>query len=115
MDHKEHLDRVVALINLAPALAEAAQDALDDHDWDEGGACDDIARAMGDVLAEHGYEFRDGGWDGDDHAWLVVELEYSDYMVDINHAVYETGGGYSWEPISDAEIMPQDVLIAPTN
>lgn len=109
-DYARELDDLVRLLNLSGALAAAADQALDEHDWQEGGACDDIARAMGDVLADNGYEFREGGWEGDDHAYLVVELDNGDeWAVDIPASIYETGGGYSWEPIPDVEILPDHI------
>lgn len=110
----EQVRMVVRLLNLAPALAAEANNALADHDWSGGGgACDAVTDAMAVVLAEHGFNFREGGWDGDDHAWLIVELPVTDYIVDIPADVYEEGGGYSWRPIPDVEIGADDVCIVP--
>jgi len=116
MSGTDRLDKVVQLLNLNTLLAGAAQEALDDHDWDTGGACDAIAMAFGGVLAEHGFDFRDGGHDGDDHAWLVVEIpDGPGYMLDLPSSHYETGGGYAWQPLPDIDIMPDDILIEPMN
>lgn len=106
---------------LRPELAAAAQKVLDewvqDEDgWDEelgsGGACDEISKAMTEVLYSlDGVEVADGGQDGDDHAFPVVYDDDEAYAVDIPPRVYETGGGYSWKKIEGALVREEDVSI----
>jgi hypothetical protein len=69
-------------------------DGIDEH-YGGGGICDDISNALANVLINiPDVEVQDGGWDGDDHAWLIVSLGKEKYGVDIPHNIYETGGGY---------------------
>jgi hypothetical protein len=57
-------------------------------------------------------EYDDGGWDGDEHAWTSVRDGEELIGVDIPPGVYETGGGYNWEPRMDIDsITPEDVVI----
>jgi hypothetical protein len=111
---------------LRPQMAQAAQVVYDawnqsgeDGDWEVGfgGICDQIAREMGDIIAQHipDIELMDGGQDGDDHANLIVYNNQEAYLVDISPSVYETGGGMSWQKIDGVQIRPDDVEIYPLN
>jgi hypothetical protein len=111
------------LMSLRPQLANAAQtiynqweqdpNGLDAH-FGGGGICDEVSRAMADVVCLiPGVELTEGGQPGDDHATLIVYNESEAYEVDIPPGVYETGGGYSWKKIPNVVIEPNDVLIAP--
>jgi hypothetical protein len=111
-----------ALLALRPQLAVAAQEVLDEWVQDEngedvelgtGGACDVVARAMGAVLASSlpNADVEDGGQDGDDHAFLLVNLDVGVFVVDIPPSVYERGAGYSWRKIPGVVVTPDDVVI----
>ena len=106
---------------LRPDLALAAQKVIDDWTQDEdgideelgsGGVCDRVSEAMSEVLSRlENVEFLEGGQDGDDHAFLIVYNHQEAYVVDIPPGIYETGGGYNWRKISDAQILPEDIVI----
>lgn len=103
-------------------LAMTAQHVVDqwqpgEDGWDErlgtGGICDEVARAMSEVLSSlEGVEIQEGGQEGDDHLYLVAYDADEAFAVDIQPGVYETGGGYSWKKIKNAKIGPGDVVIA---
>lgn len=110
------------LDQLRPELAAAAQEVLDewvqdeegfDEDLGGGGPCDRVSEAMSGVIgnALDGIEILDGGQDGDDHAWLIVVSDSEAAGVDIPPNVYETGGGYNWKKIPDAQVDSSDVAI----
>jgi hypothetical protein len=110
------------LDQLRPELAAAAQGILDewvqddegfDADLGGGGPCDRVSEAMSGVIgnALDGVEILDGGQDGDDHAWLIVVSDSEAAGVDIPPGVYETGGGYNWKKIPDAQIDAGDVIV----
>lgn len=116
MGLKEELER------LRPNLAAAAQRIVDEWEQDEegldpdlgsGGVCDRISDALGDVIFGEvdGVNVTEGGWEGDDHAWIIVYDDSDAFAVDIPPGVYETGGGYSWKKIEGAQIGPEDVVI----
>lgn len=107
---------------LRPSLARAAQRVVDEWEQDDegvdeefgtGGACDAVARAMEDVIAQRmpGVEFRDGGQEGGDHAFVIVLTDSEAYAVDVPADVYETGGGYRWRKRRGAVISPEDVVV----
>jgi hypothetical protein len=107
---------------LAPELAAAAQKELDDWVQDEdgvdvefgaGGVCDAISRRLADVIATHieAVEIADGGWEGDDHAYLLCTRGAESVVVDLPPHLYEVGGGYSWRKIEGVRLTAQDVLI----
>lgn len=102
---------------LRAPLAAAAQRAVDEHDWESGGACDAVQSALWGVLAEHGIDATEGGHDGDDHAWLVVYDARTREVcgLDVPASVYEEGGGYSWTRIDGAEVEPSDVVVWPVD
>jgi len=83
-----------------------------DDEFGGGGICDAVQLAMADVIATQiECELDDGGWEGDDHANLIVSRNNEQYLVDIPAQVYETGGGMSWEKLPDVTITPDDVII----
>lgn len=111
-----------ALEAIKPQMAEAAQKVLDRWEQDEegydeelggGGACDAIADAMRDVVAQHvpEAEFEDGGHDGDDHAYFVAYDDQKAYAVDIPPGAYETGGGFSWKKLPGVVLTGDDVEV----
>lgn len=105
------------LISLRAEIADVAQDVYDDWDpeggWDPGGGiCDVVCTEIQNVIHNKlPVDSRLGGWEGDDHAWLIVYTDDEAYGVDIPPDVYETGGGYNWEKLPDVEIEPSDVVI----
>lgn len=105
------LQRIEAL---RTQLAVVAQEVYEDWDWEAGGACDAISMAQGDLLAEHGIDTMDGGWPGDNHAWLIAydKVRKEAVAVDVPADVYETGGGFCWRPIPGTRIGPRDIYIA---
>ena len=114
------------LEGLRQDLADAAQgvydswDQTDEQDGDPyigfGGICDPIAAAMAGVIgaAIDNADVRDGGHDGDDHAYLQVHNGTDEiYMVDIPFNVYETGSMLRYEKRPDVRIAATDVIIEP--
>lgn len=110
------------LLALRPALAQAAQEVYDEWRPDEeegdaelgfGGICDQVANAMSGVITSQipDAEIEDGGWEGDDHAYLIVNRGAERYAVDIPPGVYERGGGYSWTKIESVTIEADDVIV----
>lgn len=113
-----------------PVLAVGAQHVLDDWTQDEegidevfgtGGACDAISRAFEDVLGGIQYidaggrtaspHWMEGGWPGDEHAWLIAYDDYEAVVVDLPAHVYETGGGYRWRKRPDVHVHPSDIVL----
>jgi hypothetical protein len=113
-------DRVQAV---SAELVAAAQAVLDDWQQDAdgideefgaGGACDAIARALADVIARSiDCEIHDGGHDGDDHAFLALESQGEQVILDIPAHVYETGGGMNWRKREGVQLTPEDLVIEP--
>lgn len=103
------------LESLKPQLASAAQAVFDRWvEWPDG-CCDAIANAMCVIIANtlpH-VTVLDGGWEGDDHATLIVHDAMTACGVDIPYYHYERGGGYDWRPIEGARIEPHMVEIWP--
>lgn len=118
--------RLVQKLNgIREELAQAAQEVIDEWDQDEdigdpelgfGGICDRVADALANVIAERidNVEVDLGAPDGDDHQWVVVTDEDDEVVVDIHPSHYETGGGYNWRKIEDAEIRPEHIYIVRT-
>jgi len=107
---------------LAGELAKAAQEELDawkpdseGHDelFGHGGACDAISQRLGGVLVERleGIELAEGGWEGDDHAFVLATRGGESVAVDIPAFLYERGGGYSWRKIEGVKLEAQDVVV----
>jgi hypothetical protein len=102
-----------------PKMAAAAQDiynAWDEEDFLTGGGagiCDEIAEAIGGVITMNipDVEVREGGHDGDDHAWVIAIKNGISYGVDIPYHVYEQGGGYNWTKIPNVIFSPNHVEI----
>jgi hypothetical protein len=112
------------LMALRPQMAQAAQQIYNswtvdddglDGDVGEGGICDEITNALGNVVSALDVEMLEGGQDGDDHSWLIVHNGREAYGIDIPCQVYERGGGYSWQKIPNVTITPQHVQIFPLN
>ena len=83
-----------------------------DEEFGSGGICDQLARELGNVVSMHTpFDIRDGGQDGDDHAYIIVKTPEGYYNVDINPGVYERGGGYSWQKVPDVVFVPNDIDI----
>ena len=55
---------------------------------------------------------RYGGWEGDDHMYLVVQRGNEAYAVDVPPGLYEIGGGYVWKKKPGATIHPDDIMIS---
>ena len=104
------------LYSLRPQIILAAQCIYDE--WDQsgddsgGGICDEIASAIGDILAQFDINHTYGGHEGDDHAYIIAYNDYESYVVDITPETYEHGGGYSWTKIPDVQFELDDVIIA---
>lgn len=109
------------LMALRPQMAQKAQAIYDaweqneeglDEELGGGGICDQIAQELADVIISNtSFDIRDGGAEGDDHAWLIVRTPEGLYSIDIHPSVYETGSGYSWKKIPDVQFSPEDVEI----
>jgi len=121
-DQKTHGGLKGTLLSIRENIVQKAQEVLDDwkpneDGFDElfgsGGACDEIARVMSDVITEQipDAEIFDGGQDGDDHAFIYVKQNNKAFAVDIPPGVYETGGGYNWKKKEGVKLEPDDVVI----
>jgi hypothetical protein len=110
---------------LRPQMAAAAQAVYDnwgqddglDEEFGEGGICDRVAEALWGVIdnGSPDVEIRDGGWEGDDHAYLIVQRGRKAFVVDIPPGVYETGGGYSWRKRKGVRFDADDIVIEETD
>ena len=112
------------LLGLRAKIATAAQEVYDhweqneegeDPEFGGGGICDKVAEAIAGVINEEisGIETFDGGQEGDDHAWVIVQRDGEAYGVDIPPGVYETGGGYNWRKREGVQIKPEHVVVFP--
>jgi hypothetical protein len=109
------------LLAVRNQIASAAQEVYDAWDQDEdgidievggGGICDEVQSAISDVIASNiECDIEDGGWEGDDHANLIISRGNERYLVDIPARVYETGGGMNWRKIPDVNITTDDIII----
>jgi 2'-5' RNA ligase/ribosomal protein S18 acetylase RimI-like enzyme len=109
-----------ALESLRPQIVAVAQKIYDENvaanieDPEfEHGICDEIAQEIQGVIVSHvaDVEVRDGGQDGDDHAWVIAFNDHEAYGVDIPPRAYESGGGYSWTLHENVKFKPEDVEI----
>lgn len=106
------------LLKLKPLMAAAAQQVYEDWDLDTlgcGGICDQVAEAIGGVIVGNiaDCDVDDGGWEGDDHAWLIATLGQKRFGVDIHHGLYESGSGYVWQKKPGVTLKADDVSIWP--
>ena len=108
------------LLNLRGEIAKLAQQEYDSWEQDEegvneelgtGGICDGVCRAIQDLLVDNGFTVKDGGQDGDDHAFTFAYKDGKAYGVDIPPHVYESGGGYSWVKKGGVVFEPSDIAI----
>lgn len=105
------------LVALKPSMASVAQKVYDEwipeDEFDTGGICDIIASEISNVIASNisDISIEEYGWEGDDHAALIVSFDDERYVVDIPAYVYEIGGGYSWKKIPNVIISANDVVI----
>lgn len=112
------------LQQLRRKLATAAQEVYDG--WNQnsegidellgtGGICSEIAQAFQEVISRQALDvqFFEGGQEGDDHAFIVVQQDDEAYGVDIPAGVYESGGGYNWKKRQGVSITPDHVVIFP--
>jgi hypothetical protein len=109
------------LYSIRDQIAIAAQKIYDDWIQDDegvdaqfggGGICDEVQRVMADVISSNiNCELEDGGWEGDDHANLIVSRDDERYLIDIPAQTYESGGGMNWQKLPDIVITPDDVII----
>jgi hypothetical protein len=112
------------LQQLRRKMAAAAQKVYDRWEQDEeghdeefgtGGICDEIATAISNVIQDQaiGADIFEGGHEGDDHNWVIVQDGDEAYGVDIPPAIYEYGGGYNWTKREDVTFEPSHVVIFP--
>lgn len=121
IDTTSALDKLKALREAMAAAAQEEYDAWDqsgeygDEEVGGGGICDLIADKIASVLSDklENVDFREGGQDGDDHAYNYVRVGDEAFGVDIPPQVYETGGGYNWKKKPDVKFEPEDVDIWP--
>lgn len=103
-------------------MAFAAQQVYNSWEQDEegmdtelggGGICDEVSQAIAHVIVQniHTADTAEGGQEGDDHSWLVVYNQNEAYGVDISCHIYEKGGGYSWQKLSNVHFSPNDISI----
>jgi hypothetical protein len=116
------------LMRLRGAMAKAAQAVYDDWEQDDegfdcelgsGGVCDQIASALWATIDNKvkgvPFQIRDGGQDGDNHAYLLVYNDKEIYEVDIPMGLYETGSGYHWVKRPGVKFRAVDVGVNPLN
>ena len=118
---EQHMTTENNLLNLKNELANAAQKIYDDWEQDEdgyceilgeGGICQDIADAMGNVLLNNGIECATvSQHTGEQHVYVVAKIDDGVYNVDIPPHLYETGGGYCWKKIPNIEFDESYVVI----
>lgn len=111
------------LVSLRPHMAKAAQEVYDQWDADSdpeygdpdlgfGGICQDIACAIGGVLANHGINTKElDAQTGDQHVWVMAHDGKEAYHVDIHPHHYEAGAGYSWKKIPGVQFTPDHISI----
>ena len=114
-------DLLPQLTDLKVEMAHSAQKALNEWEQDEngqdvelgtGGVCDQISRALSEVILKlDGIDITEGGHEGDDHSYIIVYNDDEAFSVDIPPYIYETGGGYSWKKKPNVKIQPDDILI----
>jgi hypothetical protein len=106
------------LVSLRGAMAEAAQQVYESWEQDEegvdpmlgsGGICDEIARDMGMIMSQAGFDLVDGG--ADDHAWNIAIMDGKAFSVDIPCRLYESGAWYSWRKKDGVKLTENDVQI----
>jgi hypothetical protein len=124
-DQQSHAGLRNELEFLRPDIVKAAQEVLDawqvdeqgfDEEFGAGGACDAIAIAISDLVANlDGIDIIQAGQDGDDHAWIIARRGDHAFEIDIPPYVYETGGGYNWKKKPNVQIQPSDIIIHPVN
>lgn len=100
---------------LKPQLAQAAQHVYDAWDQDDegfsetyggGGICDDIARAMCEVIDKNtsfGSFYLYNEYDYHTSMYVYDNLLKECYNVDISPYYYEEGAAYTWKKIKDVE------------
>lgn len=107
---------------LRPKIVDAVQKVLDEWKQDEqgfdelygyGGACDDVAIVIQEVLDQENIRSMAGGHEGDDHLWIIAFSVSTKEAVgiDIPAGVYECGGGYSWKKKPNVVLSPEDVVL----
>lgn len=101
------------IMRLRPEIVVEAQRIYDEWDGMGGGICDQIAEAIIGVINRHYDVDADiGGFEGDDHAYVVI---YDDDVpkvgVDIPARIYESGGGYAWSKIEGVVFDVSDVHV----
>jgi hypothetical protein len=100
------------LVVLRPSMVSAAQLIYDEWDEEEGGICDMISSAFADIMSQNGIESTEGGHEGDDHSYMIAYDDDESYAVDIDHTMYEIGGGYSWTKIPNVVFDVDDIIIS---
>lgn len=106
-----------SLMSLRPQMAQSAQHIYDQWRMDDidfgGGICDLIASEIGGIIVSNieNAEIIDGGWEGDDHAYVIASNGTEAYSVDIPHDIYEIGGGYNWKKRTGVQFSPDDIMI----
>lgn len=98
------------MVNIAQKIYD---DWDDDDEFSAGGICDSIADEISGLIAFKlsNIEIFEGGHDGDDHAWIIVERDNIQYGVNIPSDVYEVGGGYNWRKRKNIVFDIDDVEI----
>lgn len=104
-------------ISLLETDPETAQDV-----YAGGGICHLIADKIGDILnTEGGFDFTQFTYDHEQHVVVIAKLESDSeddgvvdtVTIDVPWRLYETGGGYAWEPLpeDEVEISAKDVQL----
>lgn len=105
------------LLDLRKKIAVSCQKVYDGWTQEEdecGGICNEMAEMISNVLVDlPDVDLFEGGHEGDDHAWVIVQKSGEAYGVDIPPEVYETGGGYNWKKKEGVKILADHVVIFP--
>jgi hypothetical protein len=103
------------LLKLRGEIVKAAQKIYDEWTTEEepSGICDEISSAIIGILADHDIDSEEGGFDGDDHNYVVIPLsENHGFSIDIPWNIYEKQiRYYEYKKIEGVQFSINDVVI----
>ncbi len=91
---------------------DAGYDEFGDTQFGFGGICDDITRAIEEIVTTHTpFQAAEGGQEGSEHSFAVVKTPEGYFTIDVPYSLYETGGGMNWRKIPGVQFSENDVEI----
>ena len=99
------------------AAAQAVYDAWaqDEDGFDEelgaGGACQDIAAAIANVLSGRGVDVWTACSGVEQHVYCLALCADGVVEIDVPHQLYERGAGYVWRKIDGVRFSADDVVV----